>query len=51
MKHLQETNSVEMADGPQRTVQWASDDAYAQAHGNKLEYAGHIRGVSKNILP
>jgi hypothetical protein len=27
------------------------DDAYAQAHGNKSEYAGRVRGVSKNILP
>jgi hypothetical protein len=31
-------------------VQWTLDDAYAQAHSNKPEYAGHVRGVSKNIL-
>ena len=28
-----------------------NNDAYAQAHGNKPEYAGCVRGVSKNILP
>jgi hypothetical protein len=32
-------------------VQWAPDDTYAQAHGNKPKYVGHVRGVNKNILP
>jgi hypothetical protein len=32
-------------------VQWAPNDAYAQTHSNKPEYAGHVHGVSKNILP
>jgi hypothetical protein len=32
-------------------IWWAPDDLYAQAHGNKPKYVGHVRGVSKNILP
>ena len=51
MKSLQETDSAAMVDGPQGTVRWALNDAYAQAHGNKPEYAGRVRGVSRNILP
>ena len=42
---------AESVDGQPRTVRWASNDAYAQAHGNKPEYAGRVRGVSKNIMP
>jgi hypothetical protein len=51
MKSLQVTDSAAQIDGPWGSIRWASDDAYTQAHGNKLEYARHVRGVSKNILP
>jgi hypothetical protein len=46
-----ESDPTESVEGPSRTVQWIPDDAYVQAHGNKPEYAGCVRGVSKNILP
>ena len=42
---------AESVDGPPGTVRWAPNDAYAQAHSNKPEYAGRVRGVSKNTLP
>ena len=51
MKWLADSNPVELVEGLKGTVQWVSNDAYAQAHGNKPEYAGHVCGVSKNILP
>ena len=35
----------------EETIRWASNDAYAQALGNKLEYAGRVRQVGPNILP
>jgi uncharacterized protein YaiL (DUF2058 family) len=51
MKSLQVTDSATQVDGPRGSIRWAPNDAYAQAHGNKPEYAGRVRGVSKNILP
>jgi hypothetical protein len=40
-----------LLDGPQGTVRRAPNNAYTQAHDNMPEYAGSVRGVSKNILP
>ena len=51
MEWLAESNSAESAEGPPGTLWWTPNDAYAQAHGNKPEYAGRMCGVSKNILP
>ena len=51
MKSLQATDSAAQVDGPQGSIRWAPDDAYAQAHENKPEYAGRVQGVGKNILP
>jgi hypothetical protein len=51
MKRLADSNPAALVDGPEGTIRWAPNDAYAQAHGNKLEYVSHVRGVSKNILP
>jgi hypothetical protein len=51
MEWLAEFDPIESIDGLQGTVQWAPNDAYAQTHDNKPEYAGRVRGVSKNILP
>jgi hypothetical protein len=50
MERLAESDSAELVDGPHGTVWWAPNEAYAQAYGNKPEYAGCVRGVSKNIL-
>jgi hypothetical protein len=49
MKSLQATDSAALVDGTWELIRWALEDAYAQAHGNKPEYAGCVRGVSKNI--
>jgi hypothetical protein len=51
MERLAESDPTESVEGPPGTLRWTPDDAYAQAHGNKPEYAGRVRGVSKNILP
>ena len=51
MERLAESDIAESVEGPPWTLRWAPNDAYAQAHGNKPEYAGRVRGVSKNILP
>ena len=51
MERLAESNPAKSTEGPPRTLQWTPNDAYAQAHGNKPEYVGRVRGVSKNILP
>jgi hypothetical protein len=51
MERLAESDPAESAEGPPGTLRWTPNDAYAQAHGNKPEYAGRVRGVSKNILP
>jgi hypothetical protein len=51
MEWLAESDPAESVEGPPRTLYWAPNDAYAQAHGNKPEYAGCVCGVSKNILP
>lgn len=51
MERLLESDPAELVEGPPGTLRWAPNDAYAQAHGNKPEYAGRVRGVSKNILP
>jgi hypothetical protein len=50
MTRLVNSDPAALVKGPKGTIRWAPNDAYAQAHGNKLEYAGHVRGVSKNIL-
>jgi hypothetical protein len=51
MERLAEFDLAESVEGPLGTLRWAPNDAYAQAHDNKLEYAGRVCGVSKNILP
>ena len=51
MEQLAESDIAESVEGPPRTLRWAPNDAYTQAHGNKPEYAGRVRVVSKNILP
>jgi hypothetical protein len=51
MQRLEESDPAALVQGPEGTIRWAPNDAYAQAHGNKPEYAGRVRGVSKNILP
>jgi hypothetical protein len=51
MERLAESDPAESAKGPPGTLRWTPNDAYAQAHGNKPEYVGRVRGVSKNILP
>ena len=51
MEQLAELDPAELAKGPPGTLRWTPNDAYTQAHGNKLEYAGRVRGVSKNIMP
>ncbi|XP_059436829.1 uncharacterized protein LOC132169901 [Corylus avellana] len=51
MEELLENDPAEQVEGPHGTIRWTPDDAYAQAHDNKPEYAGRVRGVSKNILP
>ena len=51
MERLAESDPAASAEGPSGTLRWTPNDAYAQAHGNKPEYAGRVRGVSKNVLP
>jgi hypothetical protein len=51
MRRLEDSDPAALVEGPEGTIRWAPNDAYAQAHGNKPEYAGRVRGVSKNILP
>ena len=51
MERLAEFDPAESAEGPPGTLRWTPNDAYAQAHDNKPEYADRVRGVSKNILP
>jgi hypothetical protein len=51
MQRLEDSDPAALVEGPEGTIRWAPNDAYAQAHGNKPEYAGRVRGVSKNILP
>ena len=51
MERLAKFDPAESAKGPPGMLRWTPNDAYAQAHGNKPEYAGRVRGVSKNILP
>jgi hypothetical protein len=51
MRRLEESDPAALVEGPKGTIRWAPNDAYVQAHGNKPEYAGRVRGVSKNILP
>jgi hypothetical protein len=51
MTRLADFDPATLVSGPEGTIRWASNDAYAQAHGNKSEYAGRVCGVSKNILP
>lgn len=35
----------------QGMIRWRLDDAYTQAFGSKLKYAGRIQQVGLNILP
>jgi hypothetical protein len=51
MKRLADSDPTALEEGPEGTIWWASNDAYAQAYGNKPKYAGRVHGVSKNILP
>ena len=51
MMRLADFDPAELVEGPEGTVQWAPNNAYVQAHGNKPEYMGCVRGVSKNIPP
>ncbi|XP_059456598.1 uncharacterized protein LOC132186629 [Corylus avellana] len=51
MEELLENDPAELIDAHHGTIRWAPNDAYAQAHNSKPKYAGHVRGVSKNILP
>jgi hypothetical protein len=51
MRRLEDSDPAALVEGPEGTIRWAPNDAYAQAHGSKPEYAGRVRGVSKNILP
>jgi hypothetical protein len=46
---LMPTDSAESSSITQGTVRWRHDDAYAQALGNKPEYAGKVRQVGPNI--
>jgi hypothetical protein len=48
---LADSGLGKQVEGPDGTVRWAPNDAYAQAHGNKPEYTSCVHGVSKNILP
>jgi hypothetical protein len=48
MERLAESDPAKSIEG---MLRWAPNDAYAQAHGNKPEYASRVRGVSENILP
>jgi hypothetical protein len=50
MEQLEEFDPTKSVKGSSQTVRWTPDDAYTQAHGNNPEYAGHVRGVNKNIL-
>jgi hypothetical protein len=50
MIRLTDFDLAKQVEGLEGTVRWALNDAYAPAHGNKPEYAGRVRGVSKNIL-
>ena len=51
MEWLAESDPAEATEGPPGTLRWTPNVEYAQAHDNKPEYAGRVRGVSKNILP
>jgi hypothetical protein len=51
MVMLMPTDSAESSSITQGTVHWKHDDAYAQALGNKPEYAGRVRQVGPNIWP
>ena len=51
MIQLADSNPGESVEGPQGMVRWVPNDAYAQAHNNKPEYADRVWSVSKNILP
>jgi hypothetical protein len=48
---LMPTDSAESSSVTQGTVRWRHDDTYAQALGNKPEYAGRVRQVGPNIWP
>jgi hypothetical protein len=48
---LMPTDSAESSSITQGTTRWRHDDAYAQALGNKPEYAGRVRQVGPNVWP
>jgi hypothetical protein len=49
MVMLMPTDSADSSSVTQGTVRWRHDDAYAQAFGNKPEYASRVRQVGPNI--
>ncbi|XP_059448234.1 uncharacterized protein LOC132179516 [Corylus avellana] len=51
MEELIPTDPAASSSMTEGTVRWAPNDAYAQAHGNKPEYAGRVRQVGPYILP
>ncbi|XP_059434867.1 uncharacterized protein LOC132167849 [Corylus avellana] len=51
MKELIPTDPAASSSITEGTVKWAPNDAYAQAHGNKPEYAGRVRQLGSGILP
>ncbi|XP_059441984.1 uncharacterized protein LOC132174328 [Corylus avellana] len=51
MRELIPTNPAASSSVTEGTVKRAPNDAYAQAHGNKPEYAGRVRQAGSNILP
>ncbi|XP_062173324.1 uncharacterized protein LOC133878802 isoform X2 [Alnus glutinosa] len=51
MTELIPTDLAALSSVTQGTVRWAPNDAYAQAHDNKPEYAGRVRQVGPNVLP
>ncbi|XP_059441611.1 uncharacterized protein LOC132173941 isoform X2 [Corylus avellana] len=51
MEELIPTDPAASSSVTERTVRWASNNAYAQAIGNKPEYAGRVRQVGPNVLP
>ncbi|XP_059453484.1 uncharacterized protein LOC132184020 [Corylus avellana] len=51
MNELIPTDPAASSSITERTVRWAPNDAFAQAMGNKPEYAGRVRMAGPNILP
>ncbi|XP_059442239.1 uncharacterized protein LOC132174623 [Corylus avellana] len=51
MNELIPTDPAASSSITEGTVRWAPNDAFAQAMGNKPEYAGRVRMAGPNILP